>query len=67
MDKRKIQEKLADPAKRGEALNELGMWMVDTCLLFGCSTSTAYALAFVFTEGLAAEWEDRKPDYRIAW
>lgn len=65
MDKRKIQEKLADPAQRQEALNELGAWVVDTCLLFGCSTSPAYTLAFVFVEGLAAEWEDRKPDFRV--
>lgn len=65
MNKQKIQEMLADDARRWEALNEIGMWVVDSCLMFGCSTSTAYLLAFVFTEGLAAEWEDRRPDYRI--
>ena len=65
MDKKKIQEQLVDPARRQDALNELGMWMVDTCLLFGCTASTAYTLSFVFVEGLAAEHEDRKPDYRI--
>lgn len=67
MNKAKIQEQLINPATRQDALNELGTWVVDTCLLFGCTTSTAYTLAFVFVEGLAAEHEDRKPDYRIMW
>lgn len=50
-------EALHDPARREQALADLGQWVVDTCLLFGCRPETAWQVATTFTRGLRRELE----------
>lgn len=48
-------EALHDPARRDQALVDLGQWVVDTCLLFGCQPETAWQVGAIFTRGLRRE------------
>lgn len=65
MDQKRIKAMLGNPETRPQALDELGTWVKDTCLLFGCEPSNAYRIAFVFIEGIAASWEERRHDLGI--
>lgn len=65
MDQKRIKAMLGNPETRPQALDELGTWVKDTCLLSGCEPSNAYRIAFVFIEGIAASWEERRPDHGI--
>jgi hypothetical protein len=42
--------------KRNERLAQIAAWVVQTCLIFGSSPSTAYTVAGLFVEGIAREW-----------
>jgi hypothetical protein len=60
-----IKLALANPATRDQALDAVGAWVKETCLLFGVSAATAYKLAWIFTEGLAAEYNGGRPDHHV--
>lgn len=61
----RIKELIADERTRPQALDELGAWAKTTCLLFGSTPTTAYQIAWMLVEGVAAAHEERKPDFRI--
>lgn len=61
----RLQEMLCDPSTREQALDEIGAWVKETCLLLGTTPSTAYRIAFIFVEGVAATHEQRAPDFYI--
>lgn len=65
MNEELIKTMLKDEATRIQALDMLGEWMKNTCLLLGATPSTAYAVSFILVEGIAASYESRKPDVRI--
>lgn len=48
-----IRRRLQDASTQQAALAEVADWVVDTCLIAGVSTITAYRVALVFVEGLA--------------
>lgn len=48
-------ESLHNPVTRDQALADLGQWVIDTCLLFGCQPETAWQVAATFTRGLRKE------------
>jgi hypothetical protein len=54
-----LKAELADPGTRQQALNELGQWAKDTCLLFGSEASTAYNVAATLVQGIQDSWEPR--------
>lgn len=37
------------------SLEEVGQWLVETCLMFGTQVSTAHQVAATFVKGLEAE------------
>lgn len=42
---------------RDRALIDIGQWVIDTCLLFGCLPELAWQIAALFVEGLRRELE----------
>lgn len=50
-------EELHDPDRRDQALIDLGQWVIDTCLLFGCRPELAWKVAMTFIIGLRRELE----------
>lgn len=46
-------------AAQQEKLEKAAQWLVETCLLWGTETHTAYLVAGEFTKGLAREWTRR--------
>ncbi len=65
IEQSRLQEDLANVATRERALDEIGQWAKDTCLMFGATPATAYQVAWLLTEGITSSWEERKPDFRI--
>ncbi len=65
MDKQAILAQLKDEETRVQAIDEIGEWAKNTCLLFGSNPTTAYQVALILVEGISASWEDRKPSYGI--
>ena len=61
----RLKTMLADECTRAQAIDELGTWAKDTCLLFGCEPSNAFRIAFVLTEGIQASHEGRQPDVHV--
>jgi hypothetical protein len=53
-------ELLHDPDHRDQALLDLGLWVIDTCMLFGSTPETAWQVAATFTKGLRRELENEK-------
>lgn len=51
-------ETLHDPDRRDQALADLGQWVIDTCLIFGCRPELAWQVAATFTKGLRKELEN---------
>lgn len=49
-----VRERLQSK-QREYALHELGDWVVETCLLFGASATTAYKVAALMVEGIDRE------------
>jgi hypothetical protein len=45
-----------------QRLDELGMWVKQTCDLYGCEPHTGFMVAGMFTKGLAEEWEKQAAD-----
>lgn len=54
----RIKELLADERTRPQALDELGMWSKNTCLLFGAEATTAYKVASTLVSGISETYED---------
>lgn len=52
-------EALHDPDRRNQALTDLGQWVIDTCLIFGCQPEIAWQAAATFTKGLRRELESQ--------
>lgn len=52
-------EKLHDTKTRDEAFSELGQWVIDTCLIFGCRPELAWRVASTFIEGLRKELDKK--------
>lgn len=63
MVQKQVQTLLADPATRPQALDYIGEWAKNNVLLQGGSPSTAYVIAWLLVEGIAATVEQRKADY----
>jgi len=57
MDKETVRARLADPAQRQACLRELGAWMLNTCLLAGTESATAFSVAGSFVRGIANSYE----------
>ena len=45
-------ESLHDPQTRDRGLIEIGQWVIDTCLVFGCRLELACQIASLFVGGL---------------
>lgn len=63
----RIKELLADERTRPQALDELGMWAKNTCLLFGSEPSTAYAVALQMVSGIGGTYEQTPTERRRGW
>jgi hypothetical protein len=50
-------EDLHNPDTRDQALVNLGQWVIDTCLVFGCRPELAWEVAAIFIRGLRMELE----------
>jgi hypothetical protein len=61
MDKAAVIARLADPATRQAALTELGAWVLNTCLLAGTESATAFSVAGTFVRGIATSYEPPMP------
>ena len=59
-----IKAALADASTRHQALDELGQWAKDTCLLCGSEASTAYIVAALLVEGIQDSWEPKERKWR---
>lgn len=66
MTQQQIKTMLADPSTRSQALDNIGEWAKNNCLMQGASPSTAYVVAWLLVEGISATWEGRKPDYGVS-
>jgi len=53
-----IKAMLADESTRAQALDRLGEWAKDTCLMAGSEATTAYKVASTFVSGIAEMHED---------
>ena len=60
-DKDAVKARLADPAQRQRALSELGAWVINTCLLAGTESATAFSVAGTFVRGIANSYEPPMP------
>lgn len=49
---------LADESTRDQALDRLGEWAKDTCLIAGTKATTAYKVASTFVGGIAEMYDD---------
>lgn len=65
MVQKQVETLLADPATRPQALDWIGEWAKDNVLLQGGRPSTAYVVAWLLVEGIAAAREQRKANYWI--
>ena len=65
MTQQQIKAMLADESTRTQALDVIGQWAKDTCLLHGTTTDTAYKVAWILVNGVEASYEGRKPDRRV--
>lgn len=59
-----IKAALADASKRHQALDELGQWAKDTCLLCGSEAATAYIVAALLVEGIQDSWEPKERTWK---
>lgn len=50
-------EALHDPDRRDQALADLGQWVIDTCLIFGCRQELGWEVAALFVRGLRKDLE----------
>lgn len=55
-----IKTDLANDSTRPQALDKIGQWAKDTCLLYGADSSTAYIVAAMLVEGIQNTWEEPK-------
>lgn len=65
MTPHQIRTMLENPDKRDQALDQIGEWAKDNCLMQCATPSTSYIVAWVLVEGIAATWDGRKPNYRV--
>ena len=49
---------LSDDATRDQALDRIGEWAKDNCLLFGAEAATAYKVASTLVSGISETYED---------
>lgn len=45
---------------RDRALIDIGQWVIDTCLVFGCRPELAWQVASIFVSGLRKDLEAEK-------
>jgi hypothetical protein len=57
MDKATVRARLEDPAQRQACLRDLGAWVINTCLLAGTESATAFSVAGSFVRGIANSYE----------
>lgn len=50
-------EGLHDPQTRDRGLVDIGQWVIDTCMVFGCRPELAYRVASLFVGGLRKDLE----------
>lgn len=50
-----MRDKLQQSTYREYVLRDVGAWVVQTCLLFGTSATTAYKIAALMVEGIEQE------------
>lgn len=53
-----IKTMLADESTRTQALDRLGEWAKDTCLMAGSEATTAYKVASTLVIGISETYED---------
>lgn len=53
-----IKAMLADESTRAQALDRLGEWAKDTCLMAGSKATTAYKVASTLVSGISETYED---------
>lgn len=50
-------EGLRDPLTRNQALVDIGQWVIDTCMVFGCRPELAWEVAGMFVGALRRDLE----------
>ena len=55
-----LKDRLADPTSRTEALRVIGDWCALTCILFGASATTAYAVAATMVAGIERAYTEHE-------
>ena len=53
-----IKAMLANESTRAQALDRLGEWAKDTCLMAGSEATTAYKVASTLVSGISETYED---------
>lgn len=58
---------LSDDDTRDQALDRIGEWAKDNCLMVGAEATTAYKVASTFVSGIAEMYEDGEPVVKGWW
>jgi hypothetical protein len=67
LDKATVKARLEDPAQRQACLRDLGAWVINTCLLAGAESATAFSVAGAFVRGIATSYDPPPAPIDSAW